>query len=291
MTVGKICTIKFASIIIAGLLFSAIPVRNVSAEDNLTLAIHPYLATDVLEKRFTPIIKYLSKKIGKSINIRIGSNYNEHIQYVGHNNIDIAYMGPVSYIKMTNTFGIKPLLARLEIEGSPWFQGNIITRADSNINSLESLKGKRIAYGDPNSTMSYIVPHHMLHRAGIYTDSSTKYNFLSSHNNVAMGVLAGDFDAGAVKPAVFKKFEAQGLRIIANTPKISEHVFVARDNMTAKEIDILREAFLSMKNSEEGMNALHAIKKSITGLVSANDGDYKNLRKIILDLNMLKQQP
>ena len=281
-----IITFLYRIIVILSLISAQYKVAN--AENSLILAVHPYLPYEELIKKFTPIANHLGNQIGIPVKVKIGSSYDEHIQYIGLNKVDIAYMGPASYVKMANEFGNKPVLARLEIKGNPWFQGNIITRKNSGITTLNNLKGKRIAYGDPSSTMSYIVPNHMLHKAGVFTDPASKYQFLYSHNNVALGVLSGDFDAGAVKPAVFKKFESQGLHTIAKTPKISEHLFITRGNLPTQQIRQLRNAMLNMKNSDEGMTALHTIKKSITGLVEANSNDYENLRKIILESKQLK---
>lgn len=252
-----------------------------NAEESLTLAVHPFLSHEEVKKKFTPIANYLSTQLGKSINVRVGSSYEEHIKYIGSNKVDIAYMGPVSYVNLLNRFGSKPILAKLEVNGHSWFQGNIITRKDSGIKTLDDLKNKRIAFGDINSTMSYIVPHYMLHQAGAFTDSSVKHEFLGSHPDIALAVLSGDFDAGAVKPAVFKRFETKGLKSIAMTPKISEHLFVTRSNLPASQIQALRKAMLNMKKSTEGLAALHAIKKSITDLVEARSSDYDNLRKIM----------
>jgi len=280
MAFSYICTVL--------LLLTLTPYKLAHAEKSLTLAIHPYLASDELKKKFTPLADYLSSQTGIPIKIKIGSNYDEHIQYVGLNRADIAYMGPASYVKMINKFGNKPILARLEIDGNPWFQGNIVTRKDSGIKTLDDLKGKHIAYGDPNSTMSYIVPHYMLHKAGVFTDPASKHQFLFSHNNVALSVLSGDFDAGAVKPAIFKKFEAEGLHTIAKTPKISEHLFVVRNDLPDEQIKKLQKAMLNIKNSNEGMVALRAIKKSITGLVKADYSDYENLQKIMLEVQKLQ---
>jgi len=273
---------------IAAILFLMLaPHKAANAEDGFILAVHPYLSHEELRKKFEPIANYLSARIGKTVRVRIGSTYEEHIQYIGQNKVDIAYMGPASYVSMVNKFGNKPVLARLEIKGKPWFQGNIITRKDSEITGLNDLKGKRIAFGDPNSTMSYLVPHYMLHKAGVFVDPLAKHHFLHSHNNVALGVLSGDFDAGAVKPAVFMKFEEKGLRTIAITQKISEHLFVTRANLPDEQINKLRHAMLDMSNSEAGMKALRAIKDSITGLVEASSSDYENLRTIILESQKL----
>jgi phosphonate transport system substrate-binding protein len=128
----------------------------------------------------------------------------------------------------------------------------------------------------------------MLDKAGVFTDPTSKHQFLFSHNNVALSVLSGDFDAGAVKPAIFKKFEAEGLHTIARTPKIPEHLFVVRNDLPDEQIKQLQKAMLNIKNSNDGMVALRAIKKSITGLVKADHSDYENLQKIMLDVQKLQ---
>lgn len=253
------------------------------AEETLILGVHPFLSPAEVEKKFIPLAKYLKSQTGINIKIKVGSSYQEHIQYVGMDKVDIAYMGPAAYVIMEHQHGDKPMLAKLQVNGQSFFQGNIIVRKDSGIKTIDDLKGKRIAFGDPKSTMSYLVPHDMLHQSGIFTGKSAEHDFLQSHDNVALSVLMGDFDAGAVKPAVFKKFENRGLHTVAMTPKISEHLFVTRKNLPKKQVNTLRSAMLKMNQTTTGQEALQAIKKSVTGLVKANSSDYENLRKIIID--------
>ncbi len=259
------------------------PLKSISAEPGLILAVHPYLSHEALLKKFTPFANYLENETGMKVEVRIGTDYDEHIQYIGTNKVDIAYMGPASYVIMTQKFGPRPLLTSLEVNGKAYFEGNIIVRKDSEISSLKNLKGKSIAFGDPSSTMSYIVPHFMLHQAGVFADNAAPHEFLHSHDNVALGVLSGDFDAGAVKPGIFKKYASDGLRTIAVTPRISEHLFVTKSDLSEKLIKQLRDAMLNMKNSPEGMAALRSIKKSVTALVKVEDDDYANLRKILVE--------
>jgi len=253
------------------------------ADETLIMGVHPFLSPAEVEKKFTPLANYLSSQTGINIKIKVGSSYQEHIQYVGLDKVDLAYMGPAAYVIMEHQYGEKMILAKLQVKGKSFFQGNIIARKDSGIKTIDDLKGKRIAFGDPNSTMSYIVPHDMLHQSGVFADNSTAHDFLHSHDNVALGVLMGDFDAGAVKPAIFKKFEKQGLHIVAITPKISEHLFVTRTNLPESQVNALRSAMLKMNKSNAGQDALRAIKTSITGLVKTSNSDYNNLRKIIFD--------
>ncbi len=258
-----------------------LPEQPALAADKMLLAVHPYLSPDEIQKKFSPLANFLSEKTGKKIYVRVGSSYQEHIDYIGNNKVDIAYMGPASFVSLQKKYGDKPVLAKLEIKGRAFFKGNIIVSNQSSIKSLNDLKGKRIAFGSPGSTMSYIVPHYMLHKAGVFNKQSADHDFLQSHNNVALAVLSGDFDAGAVKPAVFRKFEDQGLRVLAETPEISEHLFVVRSDMSKKDYDILKSVMLNMNKSTEGKIALQEIKKSVTSLVDASADDYQNLREII----------
>lgn len=266
------------------LLTTSFPPQHAHAEDNLVLAVHPFLPHQELEKRFGPFTKYLSKQSGKPVKLGIGANYQEHIDYIGMDKVDIAYMGPASFVKVTNTYGNKPLLAKLEVSGHSFFQGNIITRKDNNIRKVNQLKGKLIAFGDPNSTMGFIAPYFTLLKAGAFADDSTKYSFLHSHSNVALAVLAGDFEAGAVKPDIFKKYASQGLKVITDTEKISEHLFITRANLPKSQIQSLRRAMLEIKKSPEGMQALHAIKSNITNLVEVKNNDYENLRAMMKEV-------
>lgn len=253
------------------------------ANETLVMGVHPFLSPAEVEKKFRPLANYLSSQTGINIKIKVGSSYQEHIQYVGLDKMDFAYMGPAAYVIMKHQYGEKPILTKLQVKGQSFFQGNIIARKDSGIKTINDLKGKRIAFGDPNSTMSYIVPHDMLHQSGVFADNSPAHDFLHSHDNVALGVLMGDFDAGAVKPAVFKKFEKQGLHTVAMTAKISEHLFLTRTNLPENQIKAIRNAMLSMNKTNSGQNALRAIKTNITGLVNASNSDYENLHKIIID--------
>lgn len=267
-------------LLIVALLFFISSVQSVLAEE-LVLSVHPFLPAKEVIAKFTPLANYLTKQLGVKVTVRVGASYDEHIQAIGKDQVDLAYMGPASYVSLVNKYGKKPTLARIEMDGKPTFHGYIVTRKDSAIKTLQDLKGKSFAFGDPKSTMSYVVPHFMLAEAGIMTEDSVEHTFLGTHKNVALGVLSGDYVAGAMKPAVFKKFEAKGLRVLAVSPEISEHVFVSRATLPEKTINALRKAMFAVAQSQNGEVILKAIKSSATGLISVQDEDYDNLRTIL----------
>lgn len=220
----------------------------------------------------------------------ISKDYREHIELVGKDKVHIAYVGPASYVEITRKYGEKPILARLEINGTPMFQGVFITRKDSSITTLRDLKGKTFAFGDPESTMSHVVPLYMMNKAGISKEDLANHEFLKSHQNVALGVLMGDFDAGAVKEEIFHQYRDRGLRDVAWTPKISEHLFIAQSSLPEETVNKLRTALLNLKNESNAQSIMSSIKENMTALVSARDEDYDNLRLILTSVEKLASE-
>ena len=247
----------------------------------LVLGIHPYLPATELTRRFTPLVQEIEVRVKHPVRISIAKDYNEHIRRIGRDDLDMAYMGPVSYVKMVKEFGGKPLLARQELNGRPTFQGCIFIRKDSDIQSLKDLKGKRFAFGRPESTMSYMVPLFMLIKAGVQLNDLQAYSYLGSHNNVALSVLVGDFDAGAVKQAVFDRYEEKGLKLLTRTPAISEHLFVAGNKLDAALVEKIRKVLQGIKGEKKIESILGPLKKGTTGLVPVQDRDYNKLRTIL----------
>ena len=256
---------------------------SVSA-DEILLGIHPFKSAKTIQKTFTPLAEYISDILNQPVRIEISRDYQHHIQLISENKLDIAYMGPVSFVQLINRHGDKPILARLEVQGTPTFQGFIISRDDSSIRTISDIVGKRFAFGSPSSTMSHLVPRHMMWKAGISVNKLEAFDFLGNHHNVAMAVLAGKYDVGAVKEAVFYEYQARGLRSVAATPKLSEHVFVASSRLSEIKIQRIREGMLRLHKTSNGIDVLHAIKGNATGLVPAQTSDYDNLRKILTDL-------
>jgi phosphonate transport system substrate-binding protein len=195
-------------------------------------------------------------------------------------------MGPASYVKTFHTYGEKTLLARLEVNGKPFYRGMIVIRQDSPIKSLDGLKGKTFAFGDPNSTMSHLVPTYMLLEESISVNSLKSSAFLGSHNNVALGVLGGYYDAGGVKEGVYFKYKDRGLKLLAQSPPVSEHLFVARKDLPQETIETLRQAMFQLKDK----TVLESIKGSVTGLVPVKIEDYDYLFSVMKELNKLSSE-
>jgi phosphonate transport system substrate-binding protein len=254
----------------------------------LVLAVHPYLSSSELQKRFAPLAAYLGKVMGRQVVIRVGRDYDDQINAIGTDSVDIAFIGPAPYTIMVSKYGQKPLLARIAPKGKPVLDGVIITSQDSPLRSVADLRGKRFAFGDPDSTMASLVPRYFLQKAGVPKTSLASYEHIASHKNVALGVLAGDYDAGAVKTEVFEEFKSRGLRILATLPTVPEHLFLTRSDMPPAQIRVLRKALLELKNEPDGPAIMQAIHKDMTEMSPVDDADYNDLRKMLTYLGIIR---
>ncbi len=122
--------------------------------------------------------------------------------------------------------------------------------------------------------------------ADITVDIFKKTAFLGSHNNVALGILGGYYDAGGVKEGVYYKYRERGLKLLATSPPASEHLFVARKDLPQSTITILRQSMLQLKEE----SVLRSIKSSVTGMVPVKNEDYDYLFTVIRHLNKLKAE-
>jgi phosphonate transport system substrate-binding protein len=247
----------------------------------LVLAVQPYLPPEEIVRRFTPLAEALARSAGRPVVVRVGRSYDDNIAAIGTDSVDIAYMGPASYVRMTSRYGTKPLLARQVINGDPMLHGEIIVRQDSPIRSLEELKGKRFAFGDPESTGSHVVPAAMLRAAGVPESALAQAAFLHAHRNAALAVLAGDFDAGAVHEDIFREYAPRGLRALAHQPPVADHLFVASAKLAGADVDKLRRALEALPGTPAGRAAMTAIDPGMTALAAARDSDYDNLRTLM----------
>jgi phosphonate transport system substrate-binding protein len=250
-------------------------------KQELTLWVHPYLPATELVKRFSPLTSYLAAELKQPVRIRIQKSYKSHVDFVGQDQADIAFMGPAPYVLLRKGYGPKPLLVRLEESGVSFFHGVVVVRREAPFRSLADLQGKSFAFGDPDSTMGHVVPRAMLAEAGVPVSRLQRHDFLHSHHDVALAVLGGYFDAGAVKDEVFAEYEKRGLRVLAKSPPVAEHLFVTRATLPPALVERLRALFLAVNSSPRKQEILSSIKATATSFVPVSHQDYDSLEKLM----------
>ncbi len=259
-------------------------VKNGSTKE-LILGVHPYLSFYELEQRFTPLVNFLSNELGEKVTLKIGSSFNEHIKTIGKNKIDIAYISPAAYVMVCERYGIKPIICTLVNNYEPYFTGKIISKESLKIKDICEIENYKIAFVSPKSTMGYILPMYMFLKNNCNIKKIiSNQTFLKSHENVAIGVLSGDYDVGAVKDEIFYKYKSEGLKALFTTIKVPDHLFIVRSNMDKKMIVKIRNSFYKLNLSKKGKVILKNIKPTLTGIIYSDYSNYRFLSNILNDL-------
>lgn len=229
-------------------------------------------------KKFSPLVEYLSRRLGSPVDLRIAVDFEGAIRDVGQNVTQLCYMTPSTFIEASKKYGVSVLVKALR-EGKPYHHAVIITRMDSDLKTLEDLKGRTFAFGDKRSTSSHIIPRAMLKQAGIDLPDLKYYNYLGHHDDVVKAVLKGDFDAGGVMESEAYRFKDKGIRFLKFSDDIPEFNICYNPSISEADLSIIKSALISLRDTDpEGATILKSIDESYTGFTEAKDSDYDTIR-------------
>ena len=142
------------------------------------------------------------------------SDYAGVLQAFSAKQIEMAGLGASGYAGawLDTHGGIEPLVVPEEKDGSVSYISVMVVRADSGITSLEQMRGKSLAWADPNSTSGYLIPRFALRQAGIELEPGRYFSrtgFAGGHEQGVVALLQKQYDA-AVTWASGQGDEAEG---------------------------------------------------------------------------------
>lgn len=150
----------------------------------------------------------------------------------------------------------------------------VVVKKDSPFQKLTDLKGKKLAHTAPSSNSGHMAPLALFPKEGLTPDKDYKIIFSGKHDQSVMGVLSGDYDAGAVASDVYKRMIDRGqikesdFRIIYSSAKFPTSSFaIAHDLEPALSKKIL-DCFYSYRFPAE-------MKKAFDGADRFVKIDYK----------------
>lgn len=214
--------------------------------------------------RYKPVQAYLEKELGVKLNWRTATDYAGIIEGVKAKKVQVAYFGPASYAKcwIVTNGGVVPLVGEKDIRGDFGYHSVVVVKADSPYQKIEDLKGKKLAFADPNSTSGHQAPRYFLTEAGFNPDKffgSTAFS--GSHENSVMALLNGTFDAAATwwRSEVYSnplRMEMKNMipkgqwRIIWKSPKLPASPWAVPAYLPKEMQMDVQNAFLNMKDRD-----------------------------------------
>ncbi|MGI9436354.1 MAG: phosphate/phosphite/phosphonate ABC transporter substrate-binding protein [Geminicoccaceae bacterium] len=189
--------------------------------------------------------------------------------------VDLVSETPFSAIVYERLAGATILLRQWK-GGRSSYRTHFFTRKDSEIERLEDLVGRLMAFEDPGSTSGFFVPKATIAAQGLsleaashaVRDDSVRYLFAESEVNAVVWVARGKADAGAVSdinwqdssraPPGLKK----SLRLFHTTPAVVRSVMVAGPRLSDKQMSEISAILVKMHEHDEGRATLKDFYKT-----------------------------
>jgi len=253
----------------------------------LKVALLPDESPSTVIKNNEPLKQYLSKALGKEIEIVVTTDYSSMIEAMRNNQIDVAYFGPLSYVLLKQKMSdVVPFAAKIE-KGSPAYQAVVIANTGSGIKSLQDVRGKTVAYGDQASTSSHLIPKEMLlSQSGLKSGQDYKEQFVGAHDAVAMAVQNNNAQAGGLSKPIFealvqrKVIDPGKVQVIAESKPYPNYPWAMRTTLSPDLQEKIKKSFIDLKDKD----VLKPLKAE--GFAPMSDQDYDVIRNMVKVLNI-----
>jgi len=245
----------------------------------IRFAVFPYKSPRTIFNLFAPIAARIEEKTGKKVELVSAADYDSFMGKAKEGGYDLL-------LPCVNCFFlIQPAGYQIIARGEPPFYGAAIVRKDSDITSLEQLKGKKIAAIGRHSYAGYMFFKQQLADRGISPEKDVQFNFLNKVDSIIFSVLNRQYEIGVIKLEVLESpaFDAvrDKVRIISRSGPIPQFPFVVKNTMDPATVARIREVLMAL-NAENPQDKDILQSLQIHHIVTAEDADYDAFHRELL---------
>jgi phosphonate transport system substrate-binding protein len=259
-----------------------------SAQQVLTVGLIPSEDSRAMIANSQVMMDKLSQALGMPVKPFVATDYNGVIEALRSKRLDVAYLGPFSYVLGTTVADIEAFaVAETKKAGRSFYHSYVIAHKDSGIKTVADLKGKNFAFVDPSSTSGHLFPKAGLIKAGFNPDKDFgRVLFSGSHDANAISVQNKKIDAAAIADRILDAAVTRGLAkredivVVWKSDPIPESPTVWRRDLPADLKKRIQAAFLEVKDvpwSDQGL---------LNGFHPTNDAAYNVIRDTAKALNL-----
>lgn len=265
---------------------SAVSEMQLKEDAPLKMAVFPRRFANVTREAFTPLTEYLSKELGREVELIVPLDFNAFWEGVESKEYDLVHYNQYHYVKSHKELGYEVIAANEEF-GSRTIAGTLFVKADNDrVKSVEDLRGKNIIFGGGKRAMgSYIGPTAILRKHGLqegdYTEVFAK-NPPQALLNIDLGVAeaAAAGDALIKSKAVTSKIDVNTVAVLAKSEDLTQLPWAVRGDMPVAQREKLRELMTTLKQQEGGEAILKAAK--VTDFFAVENADYDKTREVTM---------
>jgi len=185
-----------------------------SASENIKIAVLAFRSKPDTLAQWAPTAQYLSKKIpGYTFEI-VPMNFPQIREAAASGEVAFIITNSGHYVYLEKSYGISRIATMMIYKKGEWldrFGGAIFCRSgDSSCNTLDDIKGKKIATVDTDSLGGYSSEMFELSSSNIAQKNISLLFTGMPHDNVVHAVLSGKADVGFIRTGVLEDMAREG---------------------------------------------------------------------------------
>jgi phosphonate transport system substrate-binding protein len=241
---------------LAAILIALVTMGVARADDahpeRLRIGLLPGETSLTVMRLYEPLRRLIETKLGLPVELQVGNSYAATGEALRFGRLDIAYLGPVTYVLQREKAEIVTFATPRHPEVGAVFEAAIIVPADSPATTLKDLAGTDIAFGDPASTSGNWVPRYELLAAGLHAGRDYKAHYLGAHDAVALAVANKKAAAGGISRPVYerllaeRKIDSAKVRTLMVSRPIPEYAWTFRAGLDPAFRQRVAEAFYAI---------------------------------------------
>lgn len=238
-----------------------------------------------------PLKSYLEKKLDKKVELVVTTDYSSMIEAMSRGRLELAYFGPLSYTLAKQRAEIEPFAALVEAgEDKPVYYSILIGSTEAGVKDVSGAKGKDVAFGDPASTSSHLIPKFMLQQEGLEVKRNYTEQFVGSHDAVAFAVQNGNAAVGGLSKPIFQSMLQKGtideskVKVLKESEPFPNYPWTMRSDLDPELKQRIRDAFLNLKDPK----VLKPFKAK--SFAPVQDSDYNKVRNLADQLKLAPEE-
>lgn len=286
----------FAGVMVAATLLSGCGAKE--EKEKIVIAYAPNESTDESADARAGLAKDLEEALGVEVEEIQASDYNAIIETLRTGQADAAYIGALAIAYASDRAEAIPVAMKApDGDRSQAVYHSLLVTSSSkeDINTIEDIKGKTIAFVDPESTSGNLFPSYEiikafpdenltsddLHTNGKFFEASS---YSGKHQAGLQAVIRGDVDIVPISDQILKSEIANGnaketdIKIIHESEAIPAEGFVVSKNMSDELREKFQEFLVTYDNAEYFEKV---IKVPNARFIEASIEDYQ----VVIDLN------
>jgi len=247
-----------------------------------------------MNRSLSKLADYISEETDLKVEYVPSVDYAALVTAFERGEIQLAWFGGLTGVQARNVVPEAEAIAQRPMDEE--FHSVFIAGADTNINSLEDLKGKSFTFGSESSTSGHLMPRYFLMEEGLNPeeDLDGQPNYSGSHDKTYKLIESGSFQAGALNVSVWdaavaeKKVDTSKVKVFYTTPSYYDYhwtINTVDEQFGEGTKQKITDTLLSINSTDqpEIMELFQSDK-----FIETNNDNYKAIEQVAKEVGIIK---